>query len=45
MEKWKNGKKFYNISNILVNHRIHQSSAFNSKGNNLKVGELILKYK
>jgi glycosyltransferase involved in cell wall biosynthesis len=43
---WKNGKKFYNISDILVKHRIHQSSAFNSNNtNNFKVADLLLKYK
>jgi teichuronic acid biosynthesis glycosyltransferase TuaG len=28
----KQNKKFYNCSNLLVMHRIHSSSAFNSKG-------------
>ena len=38
------GKKFYNCDNILVRHRIHRDSAFNSKGHHNKVDELIKKY-
>ena len=34
-------KKFYNCSEILVKHRIHKNSAFNSKGNNDKVTPLL----
>jgi glycosyltransferase involved in cell wall biosynthesis len=34
-------KKFYNCPEILVKHRIHQNSAFNSKGNNCKVTPLL----
>jgi hypothetical protein len=34
-------KKIYNCSEILVKHRIHNQSAFNSKGNNDKVGPLL----
>jgi glycosyltransferase involved in cell wall biosynthesis len=34
-------KKFYNCPEILVKHRIHQASAFNSKGNNDKVKSLL----
>ena len=30
---WKQNKKFYNYENKLVLHRIHNESAFNSKGN------------
>ena len=37
-------KKFYNCHQILVKHRIHQSSAFNSKGNNLLVSDLLKKH-
>jgi len=33
--------KFYNFNEILVKHRIHEASAFNSKGNNNKVPELL----
>jgi glycosyltransferase involved in cell wall biosynthesis len=36
-------KKFYNCKEILVKHRIHKESAFNSKGNNYHVSNL-LKY-
>jgi glycosyltransferase involved in cell wall biosynthesis len=39
------GKTFYNFSKILVKHRIHQQSAFNSKGNGCYVKELIENYK
>ncbi len=35
------GKKFYNCPEILVKHRIHNQSAFNSKGNNDKVTPLL----
>ena len=34
-------KKFYNCSEILVKHRIHNESAFNAKGNNNKVPDLL----
>ena len=34
-------KKIYNCSEILVKHRIHNQSAFNSKGNNDKVSPLL----
>ena len=34
-------KKIYNCSEILVKHRIHNQSAFNSKGNNDKVKPLL----
>ena len=37
-------KKFYNCEEILIKHRIHQTSAFNSKGNHLKVEELLDRY-
>lgn len=36
---------FYNFGQVLVKHRIHHSSAFNSKGNHLLVPELLIKYK
>jgi glycosyltransferase involved in cell wall biosynthesis len=38
------GRKFYNCEEILVKHRIHQTSAFNANGNHLKVAELLAKY-
>ena len=37
----KMGKKFYNCKEILVKHRIHTASAFNAKGNNNKVYDLL----
>jgi len=41
---WKQGKKFYNVGALQVLHRIHKESAFNAKGNHLKVDELRRKY-
>ena len=38
------GCKFYNCPEILVKHRIHQTSAFNSKGNHNAVPDLLAKY-
>jgi glycosyltransferase involved in cell wall biosynthesis len=38
----KNNKKFYNFKEILVKHRIHNQSAFNSKGNDKKVDSLLV---
>jgi len=40
----KQNKKFYNCTEILVNHRIHSTSAFNSKGNHNRVKDLIQLY-
>jgi glycosyltransferase involved in cell wall biosynthesis len=40
---WRVGKKFYNCGQILVNHRIHNTSAFNNS-NASRVPELIQKY-
>jgi teichuronic acid biosynthesis glycosyltransferase TuaG len=37
-------KKFYNCNEILVKHRIHRQSAFNAKGNNNKVKNLLKFY-
>lgn len=37
-------KNFYNSVYILVRHRIHASSAFNAKGNNNKVKDLLLSH-
>lgn len=37
-------KRFYVYSDILVYHRIHQTSAFNSKGNHEMVNNLLQKY-
>ena len=44
LKLWKEGKKIYNVNEILVLHRIHNDSAFNAKGNNLKVNDLKKKY-
>lgn len=44
LQLWKQGKKFFNCDKILVKHRIHQTSAFNAKGNNLKVSDLLKKH-
>jgi teichuronic acid biosynthesis glycosyltransferase TuaG len=41
----KENKKIYNMVEILTFHRIHKSSAFNAKGNNNMVEELLKKYK
>lgn len=40
----KNGKMIYNCNEILVKHRIHRQSAFNSKGNNDKVDNLLISH-
>ena len=40
----KQNKKFFNFKEILVKHRIHNTSAFNSKGNNNKVDGLLKSY-
>lgn len=40
----RNGKKFYNCSEVLVKHRLHDNSAFNSNGNSSMVEELLNKY-
>jgi teichuronic acid biosynthesis glycosyltransferase TuaG len=41
---WRQNKKFYNIPEIQVLHRIHKQSAFNAQGNNLKVEQLKQKF-
>ena len=38
-------KKFYNIEDVHVLHRIHQDSSFNAKGNSLKVRDVLNKNK
>jgi glycosyltransferase involved in cell wall biosynthesis len=38
----KNNNKFFNFKEILVKHRIHNSSAYNSKGNNNNVDDLLI---
>jgi hypothetical protein len=40
----KQNKKFFNFKEILVKHRIHNASAFNSKGNDNKVDGLLKSY-
>jgi glycosyltransferase involved in cell wall biosynthesis len=40
----KSGKKFFNCKEILVKHRIHNASAFNSKGNDNKVDDLLVSH-
>lgn len=40
----KQNKRFYNCPEILVKHRIHNQSAFNSKGNNNVVPNLLKKH-
>jgi teichuronic acid biosynthesis glycosyltransferase TuaG len=37
-------KSFYNFKEILVKHRIHNTSAFNSKGNDNKVDNLLISH-
>jgi glycosyltransferase involved in cell wall biosynthesis len=37
-------RTFYNLADILVKHRIHKSSAFNSSGNHLSVEDLLLQF-
>jgi hypothetical protein len=37
-------KRFYNCPEILVKHRIHKESAFNSKGNDDKVSDLLISH-
>ena len=37
-------KKFFNFKEILVKHRIHTASAFNSKGNDNKVDNLLVSH-
>ncbi len=36
----KENKKFYNVNDVLVLHRIHNESAFNTKNNNLELIEI-----
>lgn len=35
------GKKFYNVDEVLVKHRIHTSSAFNTKDNTEKIQRIL----
>ena len=36
--------RFFNFKEVLVKHRIHKKSAFNSKGNHMKVSDLLKEY-
>ena len=40
----KSGKRFFNCKEILVKHRIHTASAFNAKGNDNKVNDLLVSH-
>ena len=40
----KAGKRFFNCKEILVKHRIHTASAFNAKGNDNKVDDLLVSH-
>ena len=40
----KQNKKFFNVQNAITMHRIHNSSAFNSKGNNLMANDIKQRY-
>jgi len=40
----KQNKKFFNFKEILVKHRIHSKSAFNSKGNDNRVDSLLISH-
>jgi hypothetical protein len=39
------GKTFYNFNDVLVKHRIHKTSAFNSNGHASKLQDLLAKYR
>jgi hypothetical protein len=41
---WKSGHRFYNVQDIQVLHRIHNNSAFNSRGNDNLAKQLVTKY-
>lgn len=41
----KGRKRFYNVGEVLVRHRIHQSSAFNAQGNGNKVPALLAEHR
>ncbi len=44
LKLWTKQHKFYNVSSVQILHRIHNDSAFNANGNNLKVNDLRNKY-
>jgi hypothetical protein len=37
----KQNKKFFNVNGVLVMHRIHKNSAFNSKGHVDKIDDIV----
>jgi glycosyltransferase involved in cell wall biosynthesis len=37
---WKEGKQFYNLDEVLVKHRIHPTSAFNTQDHSAKIKEI-----
>ena len=39
---WLKGKKFYNFEEVLVKHRLHNSSAFNTKDHSEKINQILL---
>jgi teichuronic acid biosynthesis glycosyltransferase TuaG len=39
----RNGRQFYNVDEVLVRHRIHPTSAFNSKDQRAKLAEILSK--
>ena len=41
----KGGRRFYNVVDVLVRHRIHRSSAFNAQGNGNKVPDLLAEHR
>ena len=41
---WKENRKFFNLSEVLVLHRIHKASSFNAKGNHNYVEDLRKSY-
>lgn len=41
---WKQGCRFYNCNEVLVKHRIHPTSAFNSRGQAVQLQELLRQY-
>jgi len=45
LKLWRQSCKFYNVAEVQVMHRIHTTSAFNSKGNHSKVSDLQNKYR
>jgi glycosyltransferase involved in cell wall biosynthesis len=42
MRLWLEGKKFYNFEDVLVKHRIHDSSAFNTQDHSEKINQILL---